>query len=149
MSILTPQIKDFIARQKLCFVATVNSNGTPNLSPKGTTMVWDDNHIMFADIHSPGTVNNLLKNPSVEINMVDVFLRKGYRFKGTAKVLSKGPEYSKALEIYGEAAKKYVIRNIVIVNIERVLEIKSPAYDDGTSEEEIKRRWVEYWSDLS
>src|SRR5215831_11838136 len=72
MAILTTEIKEFIKKQKLGFVATVCPDGTPNLSPKGTTTVWDDDHLVFADIHSPGTVNNLLHNPSIEINIVDI-----------------------------------------------------------------------------
>jgi predicted pyridoxine 5'-phosphate oxidase superfamily flavin-nucleotide-binding protein len=62
MGILTPEIQDFIKIQKLGFVATVCPDGTPNLSPKGTTTVWDDDHIIFADIHSPGTIKNLMSN---------------------------------------------------------------------------------------
>jgi len=29
-------------------VATVRPDGTPNLSPKGTTAVWDDDHLVSA-----------------------------------------------------------------------------------------------------
>ena len=39
---------------------------------------------MFADLASPGTIEDLATNPHVEINVVDPILRKGYRFKGTA-----------------------------------------------------------------
>jgi predicted pyridoxine 5'-phosphate oxidase superfamily flavin-nucleotide-binding protein len=60
MGILTQEIKEFVKQTKLGFVATVCPDGTPNLSPKGTTTVWDDDHLVFADIHSPGTVTNLL-----------------------------------------------------------------------------------------
>jgi hypothetical protein len=34
---------------ELSFVATVCPDGTPNLSPKGTTAVWDDDHV-FAGV---------------------------------------------------------------------------------------------------
>lgn len=91
MGILTQEIREFVKQEKLGFVATVCPDGTPNLSPKATTTVWDDDHLVFADIHSPGTIDNLLLNPSIEINIVDVFVRKGYRFKGTGEVLKSGP----------------------------------------------------------
>ncbi len=120
MGILTTEIKEFVKKQKLGFVATVCPDGTPNLSPKGTTTVWDDEHLVFADIHSPGTIDNLLTNPSVEINVVDVFVRKGYRFN--------------------------VIKNIVLIKIEQVLPLISPVYDTGVSEDEIKNRWSDYWN---
>lgn len=67
MGILTTEIKEFVKREKLGFVATVYPDGTPNLSPKGTTTVWGDEHLVFADIHSPGTINNLLTNPFIEL----------------------------------------------------------------------------------
>lgn len=47
MGILTPEIKEFVQKNKLGFVATVCPDGTPNLSPKGTTTVWDDEHLVL------------------------------------------------------------------------------------------------------
>ena len=48
---------------------------------------------MFADIASPGTMHNLRSNPLIEINLVDPFLRRGFRFKGRAEVCESGPEF--------------------------------------------------------
>ena len=131
---------------KLGFVATVCADGSPNLSPKGTTVAWDEEHILFADIHSPGTVENLLANPAIEINVVDVFTRKGYRFKGTAVVYSNGRIFDDVIEFYRNAGSKHQIQNVVVAKVERVLPIFSPAYDAGLSEEEITRKWIEYWN---
>lgn len=44
---LTVRMKRVFEEQALGFVATVSSDGTPNLSPKGTTSVWDDEHLVF------------------------------------------------------------------------------------------------------
>lgn len=146
MGILTQEIKEFVKQAKLGFVATVCPDGTPNLSPKGTTTVWDDDHLVFADIHSPGTVNNLFVNPSIEINMVDVFTRKGYRFKGIGKVLSEGSLFDEVITFYKNAGSKYIIKNIVLVKVERIIPILSPVYDTGTSEDEVIKRWSDYWN---
>ena len=146
MGILTEEVKEFVVKQKLGFVATVCPDGTPNLSPKGTITIWNDDHLVFADIHSPKTVANLLINPSIEINVVDIFSRKGYRFKGIARVLSEGDIFNDVITFYGEAAKKYTIRNIVLVGVDRVLPMWSPAYDTDQSEEKILNRWIEYWN---
>ena len=148
MGLLTQEIKVFVSKAKLGFIATVCPDGTPNLSPKGTTIVWDEDHLAFADIHSPGTVQNLLNNPAIEINVVDVFLRRGYRFKGTAKVLSDGEIFDKIISFYGEAASKYKINNIVLIKVDKVLPITSPIYDTGLSEEEIKNKYITYWSSV-
>ncbi len=62
MGILTDDMKRVVKEQRLAFIATVCPDGTPNLSPKGTTAVWDDDHLIFVDIRSPGTVANLRQN---------------------------------------------------------------------------------------
>src|SRR3954452_15183187 len=100
MGILTEDMQRVVKRIRLGFVATVCADGTPNLSPKGTTTVWDDDHLVFADIYSPGTIENLSINPSVEINVVDIFCRKGYRFKGAGKVFSEGALFDEVVTFY-------------------------------------------------
>src|SRR6185436_33120 len=52
-----------VLEQRLGFVATVTAEGRPNLSPKGTTTLWDEEHLMFADLASPGTIENLATHP--------------------------------------------------------------------------------------
>jgi len=84
------EAKRVIEEQRLAYVATVSQDGTPNVSPKGTIAVWDEDHLVFADIRSPGTIANISRNPAVELNVVDPFSRKGYRFKGTAQIVRKG-----------------------------------------------------------
>jgi len=148
MGILTTEIKEFIKKTRLGFVATVCPDGTPNLSPKGTTTAWDDDHLVFADIHSPGTVNNLLTNPAVEVNIVDIFLRKGYRFKGVGQVLSDGLLFQDIASFYKNAGSRYPINNIVLIKVGQVIPVTSPIYDTGATEEEVIKRWKDYWNTI-
>src|ERR1700724_619990 len=97
MAILTDDMKRVVAEQKLGFVATVGANGMPNLSPKGTMLVLDDDHIMFGEIRSPATIANLASNSGMEINFVDQFNRKVYRFRGTANVVPRDTQKFAAL----------------------------------------------------
>src|SRR3954471_1918283 len=118
MAALTKEMKRVVREQRLGFVATVCPDGTPNLSPKGTTSVWDDDHIVFADIRSPRTIANLKQNPAIEINVVDWFTRKGYRFKGIATVLESGSVFDDAVTFYerlGSADAPRRIQAIVLV----------------------------------
>jgi predicted pyridoxine 5'-phosphate oxidase superfamily flavin-nucleotide-binding protein len=142
-------MKRVVEEQHLGFVATVCADGTPNLSPKGTTAVWDDDHLVFANIRSPGTIANLRQNASVEVNVVDPFLRKGYRFKGTASVLESGALYDKAIAFYKERGSIVsAIREVVLVRVQRTQPIDSPAYDLGLTEEEVRARWERYFRSL-
>lgn len=148
MGILTEDMKRVVLEQKLGFVATVCPDGTPNLSPKGTTTVWDDEHLVFADICSPGTIANLQQNPAIEINVVDPDVRKGYRFKGTAVVLTEGPRFEELAAFYRQRGTQNPIRSFVLIKVERALPLVSPAYDLGATEDEIRDRWERYRESL-
>ena len=142
-------MKRVVDEQRLGFVATVCPDGTPNLSPKGTTAVWDDDHLVFANVRSPGTLANLRFNPSVDVNFVDPVVRKGYRFKGTAEILEAGPLYDKALAFYGARGSNVpAIREIVLIRVESAQAIDSPAYDQGMSEDEVRARWERHFESV-
>ena len=79
---LSTDMQRVAREQRLGFVATVSREGRPNVSPKGTLNVWDGQHLMFADIVSPGTIENLQVHPDVEINVVDPIVRKGLSIQG-------------------------------------------------------------------
>jgi predicted pyridoxine 5'-phosphate oxidase superfamily flavin-nucleotide-binding protein len=140
-----------VLEQRLGFVATVTPDGRPNVSPKGTTTVFDDHHLMFADIASPGTIENLASNPNVEINVVDPIVRKGYRFKGSAAVYTTGEMFERALAKLrerGSTTARERIRSIVIVDINDAAAVVSPAYYDGATELDISTRWLRHQTDL-
>jgi len=138
---LDDDMKRVVRAQRLGYVASVCPDGTPNLSPKGTTTVWDDEHLVFLDLHSPQTVANIeAGNAVVEINVVDPIRRKGYRFKGPATVLRDGPLYEEIVRFYETDRER--VNTVVIVDVEQAAPLVSPAYDDGSTEDEIARRWL-------
>jgi len=148
MGALTDDMKRVVEELQLGFVATVGPDGSPNLSPKGTLAVWDDDHLIFADICSPGTIANLAANPAVEINVVDPLARKGYRFKGTARVFGAGPDHDAGLEFYRQRGSTSVKPHIVLVKITRAAALISPAYDTGQTESAVTSKWRGCWEDL-
>jgi len=145
MAKISDEIKNFLERQKLGFVATISPDNTPNVSPKGTILAWDDEHLIFADIKSPQTISNLENNPSVELNVIDPILRKGYRFKGKGKILRDNEEFSKILKFYEEKGIKSKINAVVMIKVNTLSEVTSPLYDLGFSEEEIKEKWKKHY----
>ena len=154
MSILTEDMKRVVREQKLGFYATVCPDGSPNLSPKGTTIVWDDDHLVFADLASPGTLANIKHNPSIEICIVDPFVRKGYRFKGSATILSEGSLFEEVLNTYknGETGVRRLastISRVVVVKVERALPLISPGYFPGITEEQMRSQWEGYWDAIT
>jgi predicted pyridoxine 5'-phosphate oxidase superfamily flavin-nucleotide-binding protein len=146
--ILTDDMRRLIAEQRLCYVATVDADGAPNLSAKGTLVVWAASELAFADIRSPRTVANLRGNPHVEINVVDPIARKGYRFKGTAVVHTEGPVFARGTRLYTERGVVSAIRSIVIVHVTRALPMISPTYDTGRSEADVRAQWERHFASI-
>jgi hypothetical protein len=144
--ILTEDMKRVVREQRLGFHATVDADGTPNLSPKGTTAVWDDDHLFFAHIRSPQTVANVRRGSLVEVNVVDPFVRKGYRFRGPAVIYEPGTDGFtvgvERLHAEGFTTPPERIKAIVVIEVQQAHAVVSPAYDDGTQgETEIAKLW--------
>ena len=151
MTILTENMKRVVREQRLGYVATVCPDGTPNLSPKGTTRVWDDDHLVFADIRSPRTIANLKQNPAIEINVVDWFTRKGYRFKGSATVIESGSRFDELVAFYNQSGLSDAPRRIqavVMVKVQRALPLVSPAYDRDVTEDQVRTQWEDYYQHI-
>jgi uncharacterized protein len=147
-TVLDDDMKRVVREQRLGYVATVCADGTPNLSPKGTTAVWDDDHLVFLDIASPGTVANIeAGRPVVEVNVVDPIRRKGYRFKGRAEVHRDGSYFEDIMGWYQRerGSDTSRVNSVVLVRVEQAGLLVSPAYADGSSEATIEQRSLDMY----
>jgi len=142
---LTSDMRAVLEVSQLCFAATVTPDGRPNLSPKGTIRVWDDEHLFFLDISSPQTRANLEHSPALELNVVDQLSRRGYRFAGSATIHHPGSVvYEKAVRrVYGDTVPPSPPSAVVLLAVERAAPVLSPAYWRGLDEHEIRALWRE------
>jgi len=90
MTKLSEEAKALIKDTHPGFIATASAAGRPNVSLKGSLRVLDDEHIAFADIHSPGTIANLMENPMVAAMVFEPSTRHGCRVWGRAEIFSSG-----------------------------------------------------------
>ncbi|MCY4547254.1 MAG: pyridoxamine 5'-phosphate oxidase family protein [Defluviicoccus sp.] len=136
MTKITDDMKDIISRAILSFVATVNEDGTPNLSPKASLKAHGDK-LFFANMASPNTIRNLRANPAIEINVVDVFSRRGYRFRGTAEILPPGTDDYRAIAewVWEINGREYPVHQVVRIEVEDARPVLSPAYTFGDADE--------------
>ena len=146
MAKIDDDMRQIISGCGLSYVATVTPDGRPNLSPKGSLAVWDDDHLYFADIASPQTMENLRSDPRTEINCVDIVRRRGYRFRGTGEVLAAGPVFEKAAaELEASHGPQYPCEHAVLITVESVRKVLSPAYvfnETPPAEDAMSAIWV-------
>jgi uncharacterized protein len=115
MTVLSEEAKTLIKDVHPGFIATASLSGRPNVSPKGSFRILDDEHVIFADIHSPTTIANLLENPQVAAFVFEPSTRHGCRIWGTAEVLSSGELFD---QVNTELANRNMHANhIVIVSV--------------------------------
>jgi len=143
-------MKQLLKEQKLGFVATVDVEGRPCVSPKGTFFVLDDEHLIFADLRSPQTTQNLQNNPWLEVNFVDQFSRKGFRAKGKVKIFERGSVEFEQLQSYFDAWPdlKAMISNVIKIKVESASIVASPDYEIGVTEAELRAEYVEYFKSI-
>src|SRR5258708_21670254 len=138
MGILTDDMKRLVKEQQLGFCATACPDGSPILSPKGSTRVWDDDRLFFAGICSARTITNRRAGAVIEVNVVGPFVRKGYRFKGPAVIHDPGSagfaEGIERMRAGGSTLTKRV-KSIVVIEVQHAEPLVSPVYDDGTASE--------------
>jgi len=95
---LTDEMKALVGSQQP-FVATASPDGVPNIGPKGSTHVLDDEHIVFYELTGGRTWENLQKNPKVAVAVVDRSKMQGYRFVGKAELITEGELYEGAKKL--------------------------------------------------
>jgi hypothetical protein len=142
---ITPDMDAIIRQAILSFVATVNEDGTPNLSPKASLTVANG-VLYFADIASPRTILNLKRNPAIEINVVDIFQRRGYRFAGHALLLPPDDdEYSMIADwVRAINGPEYPVNHVAKIETTAIAPLLSPAHvfaEPPRSQDEIRRTY--------
>jgi predicted pyridoxine 5'-phosphate oxidase superfamily flavin-nucleotide-binding protein len=133
----------------LCWLATVDESGAPNVSPKEMFTLYDDETLVIADIMSPVTVRNIRANPKVCVSFVDVFRMKGFKVEGEAAIVPKDdPAFDElARDLLRMAGPDFPIRNVIQVWIARVSRILAPSYSlfpDRPEEERMESAYRAY-----
>jgi predicted pyridoxine 5'-phosphate oxidase superfamily flavin-nucleotide-binding protein len=118
MAILTQDIKDLIETNRIAYVATVDKNGAPNVSPKSTFSIMDDQSFVFAEIMSTRNRQKQLKKTKIALYFYSPEKNVGCQIKGNAEMLNSGElfeEMSEALKYFDRKAN-FVVK----VNVEEI-----------------------------
>lgn len=105
MAKIPKEVQDFM-KGKMGWVATASPDGVPNATPKGSVRLIDDEHLVFADLFSRKTRENLLKNPKVAVTVIDEKSHKGFQIKGAAELLTAGELFKQVAEELKKAPMK-------------------------------------------
>ena len=86
---LNDAVRTDIANSVLCWLASVDAEGAPSVTPKEIFAAHGETQIAIADIASSGSVANIQSRPSGCVSFIDVFRQRGFKITGEAKVIAR------------------------------------------------------------
>jgi len=139
---LDQDIKKYIDKSTLCWLATCDKDLVPNVSPKEMFTYLDDQTIVIANLASPNSVANIRINPHVCVSFVDIFAQKGYKLKGTARLIGRddpgfGPKVKPLTDLFTD---KFPVKSVIEITVTKTERIQAPSYfffPDTTEEMQI------------
>ena len=140
---LTKEIKEYIDRSVLCWLATVSVDHVPNVSPKEIFNYDGMDNIIIANIASPQTVRNIKQNSNVCVSFIDILIQKGFQIKGQAEIIGKtNSEFSEKKKILTNMTDgKFPFTTITKITVSQVKPIVAPKYilyPETTEKEQIE-----------
>jgi uncharacterized protein len=136
-------VRENARRSVLCWLATVDANGQPNVSPKEVWAIVDEQHVVVAHIASPISARNIAYHPQVCLSFVDVFVQKGFKLVGTAReVRADNAEFATwAKPLLAMVGERFTIHSVLVVHVKSVAAILAPSYrfypDDTTEASQV------------
>ena len=126
---LTPNILKSIDDSVLCWLATTNVHGHPNVSPK-EIFVACEQYILIANIASPNSMRNIRQNNRVCVSFINIFTQKGYKIFGTADEIQPSNPSFEALVQPLEALTQglFPIQSIFRIEVHQTFPIIAPSY---------------------
>ena len=122
MAKLTKEMKTMF-EQQLSVIATATKDGTPNIGPKGSLYVFDDETLAYSEGTGQKTLKNLQQNPKVAVMVVDREKTDGYQVKGTAELLTGGDFFEQVAKRL-EERKRPRPKSVVKIRIEEIYSVK-------------------------
>jgi uncharacterized protein len=143
-SILSTAVREAARSSVLCWLATVDADGQPNVSPKEIWTIADEHHMVVAHIASPVTARNIRQQPQVCLSFVDVWVQKGFKLLGTAhEVCADDPAFDAwAAPLLAMVGQRFVIHSVLVIRVTSVAAIVAPSYrffpDETTEASQIE-----------
>ena len=127
---LCPELQTSAQSSILCWLATVDAAGQPNVSPKEIFTVFDAENLVIANIASPTSVRNIAFNPRVCVSFVDVFVQKGFKVLGTARnVGQQDADFGTwAAPLQAMAGPRFPVHSVIVVHATGFEPIMAPSY---------------------
>lgn len=127
---LNDDIRACAERATLCWLATVDATGQPNVSPKEIFAVFDEAHLVIANIASPTSARNISAGARVCVSFIDIFVQKGWKVVGQAcHVGRQAADHAHwGAPLVAMAGQRFPLHGVIVVRATAVEPIVAPSY---------------------
>ena len=127
---LRPEILASAQKSVLCWLATADAQGQPNVSPKEIFTFYDAEYLLIANIASPRSFRNIVANPRVCVSFIDIFVQKGFKVSGVAQnILKADADYEKwAAPLNAMAGPRFPMHSVILIQATACERILAPSY---------------------
>lgn len=112
-----------VFEKQLAIVATASKDGIPNVGPKGSLFVIDDETLAYSESTGVKTFKNLQENPRIAVLVIDREKGDGYQVKGKAQLNSSGDLFERVARRQ-EERKRPRPKLVASITVEEVYSIK-------------------------
>lgn len=139
-------VRTDIKNSILCWLATVDVEGMPSVTPKEIFSSYGDDLVVIADIASSNTVRNIRHHSAVCVSFVDPFRQRGFKITGIARIVGEGEVDFLTLggELFHMAGGVFPIRHIISIQIRDIRRIWAPSYRFIPHQTETERMQAAY-----
>lgn len=127
---INDDVKKYIDLSVLCWLATCDKELTPNVSPKEIFTYQGNNTLLIANIASPNSVSNIKINPNICVSFIDVFVQKGYKLKGIARIIERNdPLFATIVKPLTDIfTDQFLIQSVIEMTVTKAEIIQAPSY---------------------
>lgn len=149
MEKMDKMVMQYIDKCVLCWLATSNSANEPNVSPKEIFTHEGERTLLIANIASLGSSRNIRENPKVCVSFVDVFVQKGFKIHGSARLIKRGDSgFDRKVNLLKSLlTTDFPIKSVIEVTVHRIEMIKAPSYllfPHITEQDQIESAYLAY-----
>lgn len=142
-------VRTDIENSVLCWLATVDPTGAPNVTPKEIFSHYGDDRLVVADIASANSVRNLRARPTACVSFIDIFRERGFKIVGTATIIEPAEEDFAIVgaDLLRMAGENFAVRHVISIKIDHISRIWAPSYrifPDRTEEERMQIAYGTY-----
>jgi predicted pyridoxine 5'-phosphate oxidase superfamily flavin-nucleotide-binding protein len=133
----------------LCWLATVDQDGNPNVSPKEIFCPNGRDKLLIANIASPKSASNIRSHVAVCVSFVDPFIQKGFKLKGHARLVLNTEDQFDALagplaKLAGPRFRFTSLFHIAVTSVEPILAPSYRLYPETSECEQVESAMKAY-----